>query len=232
MKLNLSSTGLKDTIYEYYGNYTELFFYDTFTLGICIPSTCSREELSSVLAFVFKDYQLTIDTRNHCEDTSDLTEIFEKKPWDVKLAVGIVVVLGFIVFWSTILNHLFPSLPFVNNFCAIRNNKKLTAEYVDPAMKKLMFFDTFKCFFQLGGTIAHIVCFFPAVPIMFGVLQDRSQDQKDLWYLNELFQKLIYVTQIILIISGFFTSYFMIPVIEKNSGRLNFFSYVFKRWLR
>src|SRR2546422_51272 len=102
MKLNLSSTGLKDTIYEYYGNYTELFFYDTFTMGICIPSTCSREELSSVLKFVFKDYQLTIDTRKYCEDKSDLTVIFRKKPWDVKLAVLIIAVLGTIVFWSTI----------------------------------------------------------------------------------------------------------------------------------
>lgn len=232
MKLNLTATKLEDTIYQYYGNYTELFYYDTFTLGVCIPSTCSREELASMLRHTFRAYQLTIEPRKYCEDNNDLLEIFMRKSWDVKLSLIILFVLGSIVFWSTILNYFFPSLPYVNNFCAIRNTKKLTADYVDPSMKKLMFFDTFKCFFQLGGTLAHLILFIPVTPTMFGVIQDRSQDMRDLWILSELLQKSVYITQLVLIVSGFFTSYYIIPVIEKNKGQLNFLSFVFKRWLR
>lgn len=48
-KLDVSGTDMKNTVYEYYGNHSELFSYATFTLAVCMPSTCSRDDLNSVL---------------------------------------------------------------------------------------------------------------------------------------------------------------------------------------
>ena len=232
MKLNLSSTGLSGSIYEFYANHTELFFYDTFSFAICMPSTCSREELSVILDTVFEGYQLEIEPRKFCETSRTMFQVFMSKSWDVKFAVFVIAILGSLVFISSVLNYLCPNIPYVSYFCAMRNTRKLTAEYGDPSMKKLMYFDTFKCFFQLGGTLAHIVCFIPAVPVMFAVIQDRDRDLEDLWLMSQFFQKAIYCTQTILVISGFFTSYYMLPVLDKTNGKLSFIPYVVKRWLR
>ena len=232
MKLNLSNTGLTGSVYEFYANHTEMFFYDTFSFGACIPSLCSRQEFQSILDHVFHGYQLEIEARKFCEENRTLFQIFMSKPWDVKFALIVISILAGVVCFSTILNYFCPNLPYISYFCAMRNSRKLTADYTDPSMIKLRFFDTFKCFFQLGGTFAHIVCFIPAVPTMFAVIQDRGKDQEDLWLLSQFFQKAIYFTQVILVISGFFTSYYMLPVLDKTRGKLDFIPFVFKRWLR
>jgi hypothetical protein len=188
--------------------------------------------LSSILDGIFKEFELEIKPRKFCETKRTMFQVFMSKSWDVKFAVGIIAVFATLVSLSTVLNYFCPNIPHISNFCAMRNTRKLTADYADPSMKKLMYFDTFKCFFQLGGTLAHIVCFIPAVPLMFSVIQNRDHDMEDLWLLSQFFQKAIYFTQVILVISGFFTSYYMLPVLDKTGGKLEFIPYVVKRWLR
>ena len=48
-KIDFSNTDLKNTLYEYYGNYSEIFTTETFSFALCIPSACSREELDKVV---------------------------------------------------------------------------------------------------------------------------------------------------------------------------------------
>lgn len=51
---------LKGTLYEFYANHTELFFYETFSFAVCVPSTCSRDEVDSVV----QDCKITVEQNN------------------------------------------------------------------------------------------------------------------------------------------------------------------------
>lgn len=49
MRIDFKEPELKDTIYEYYGNHTELFYHETFSFAVCMPAACEREDLDAVL---------------------------------------------------------------------------------------------------------------------------------------------------------------------------------------
>lgn len=50
LRFNVSNTNLTGTIYDYYANFTSFFYHDTFSFAICAPSTCSYEDINSILA--------------------------------------------------------------------------------------------------------------------------------------------------------------------------------------
>lgn len=49
LKLDLSKTKLRRTVYEYYGNNSEFFHHNAFAFALCIPSTCSRDDLNLIV---------------------------------------------------------------------------------------------------------------------------------------------------------------------------------------
>jgi len=49
LKLNLTEVGLQGTVYEHYGNHSEVFHHEHHTFAICLPSTCSMDEISMLI---------------------------------------------------------------------------------------------------------------------------------------------------------------------------------------
>lgn len=105
-------------------------------------------------------------------------------------------------------------------------------DYKDPYIQKVRFLDTFKFFYHTGGCFAHLVGLMPIIPLMYATMQDISEDMERLWWITQYAKKAIYTTQVIFFISGFFSCYYVYPMIKKADGKIGFFGFVFKRWLR
>ena len=49
LKLNLTDVGLQGTLYEYYGNHSEIFHHEHHTFALCLPSSCSMDDIEKLL---------------------------------------------------------------------------------------------------------------------------------------------------------------------------------------
>lgn len=158
--------------------------------------------------------------------------------------------MGGVVAFATFVTRFFPETP-LQHFCAYRNTTKLCTDYKDEYMKKVRFIDFYKCLYHIGGCFAHLVGFMAVMPLVYGPMQDMSELMDNLWVVSEYAKKAIYTTQIIFFIrcehnygaississidflcSGFFSCYFIYPIIKRNNGKMSFIPFVFKRWLR
>jgi hypothetical protein len=233
MKLNLRNTNLKGSLYENFGNHTELFYYDTFRFGLCLPSVCSDHQVSQLLHHAFTNKEIRVELHGSCTRFTGFVDNYMSKPLEVRLSLIFMIALGSVVVLSTLVAYCdLPGKRYAQIFCAIRNSQKLVTDYKDPSMQKLAFFDVFKCFFQIGGIFGHICTYVAVTPAMFPTIGSMDKTLEDSWILSELLQKFIHLTQVILLISGFFTAYYMIPAFERAGQRISFSSYAIKRWIR
>lgn len=180
----------------------------------------------------FEGSELKAATRRFCQVGVTPLENFQSKELDVQIAALIVLFFGLLVGLATAVTQGLSPNTFLNHFCAWKNSIKLVTDYRDPHMKKVRFLDTFKTFYHFGGCYAHLVGFIPVLPMMYSVMQDVQNTEEKFWPLTEWARKAIYATQIAFFISGIFSCYYFYPIIVKAKGRIGFWGFVGKRFLR
>ncbi|KAI1293491.1 Nose resistant to fluoxetine protein 6 [Halotydeus destructor] len=233
-KLDLSDAGLQGTIYEHFGNHSEIFHHEHHTFALCTPVGCSPQDVSAILTGLTGDKELKAELKGvePCEVDESLISFAIRQPAHRLASLLVVIFMVNLVGVSTVITYFLGEETSFRHFSVYRNLVKLCTDYKDPYVKRMKFLDTFKFWYHTCGLFAHMVGFVPLVPLVFGVMQDISIDLEDQWMVTEYAKKAIYTTQLIFLISGMFSCYFIYPIIVKNDGKMSFFSYAIKRWLR
>ncbi|KAI1293724.1 hypothetical protein HDE_06628 [Halotydeus destructor] len=232
-KLDLTGGDLEGTIYEHFGNHSEIFHHEHHTFALCTPAGCSEGDIGAILSTLTGDKELKAELKSFvpCEVYEPLLEYVQRQPMHRYLSLMVVIFMMALVAVSTVITYFLGEETSFKHFSMARNVTKLCTNYKDPYLQRMKFLDTFKFWYHTGGLFAHMVGFVPLVPLVFGIMQDSDSLQEQ-WVVTEWAKKAIYTTQLIFLISGMFSCYFIYPIIAKNNGKMSFISYAFKRWLR
>lgn len=220
--LNVSNTNLSSTVYEYYADRLEYFYRESFSFGICVPTTCSREDITSILNHVSNGTQLTVSLRKHC-DSFEGRKV-EKAPIESKISMAIIVALIILVIFSTAIGILFEKCEvrnkwtFLQHFNAVNSHRKLTEDSTNEAQLRMRPMEAFITIAQIFAVAGHGLVAGKLFPTSFPAFIEYSDNFGEVYILKAYFFYIAMGAQAFFAVAGFFNCYIVYPMMVKAYG--------------
>ena len=158
--LNVSKyDDLKSTVYEYYADRITYFYRDAFSFGICVPSTCSNDDINKMLAFTAEGSELNVTLRKYCDSYEDRRA--EKTNLGTHLMAGCLILLFVAVVLATFLYQVVTAFDlnfetkYLKALDIITNTKRLVHESENPHYLRMKAAEPIKGFAQLFAICGH-----------------------------------------------------------------------------
>lgn len=220
--LNVSNTNLSSTVYEYYADRLEYFYQESFSFGICVPTTCSREDITTVLDHISQGTELIVSLRPHC-DSYELRKS-EKAPIEAKVSMAVILGLILLVIFSTGIGILFDTCEvrnkwtFLQHFNAINSHKKLVEVSTNDAQLRMRPMEAFITIAQVFAVAGHGLVAGKLFPTSFPAFMEYSDNFVDNGYIKLFFFYMAMGAQCFFAIAGFFNCYIVYPMMVKAYG--------------
>ena len=139
---------------------SEPFKFGVFAAAACIPATCSRDELQSVVNSLTLNSPLSIEVAESCDTLKDFDVAYSSTPLYKQICGYTLLSLALMVIICTMVAQQKPQLSthwLVKAFDARNNTVKLNYEILDEQGQQLQFLHGFRTLYLLICIWAHIV---------------------------------------------------------------------------
>ena len=240
LRLNVSNTGLANTIYEFYADRLEFWYRETLNFGICVPSKCSKEDILYMLGTKANGTDLKVGLRKFCDSVED------RKAYPVPLmawiSFWILMVIAFIVIFSTLICTIMDKARAKDKWNLLRHfdmrasHYKLThVDIKNPAQLQMRPMDMFISIAQIFAICGHALIAGVITPSVFPVFKEYRDLFGKGFIASVGKQYIFYLTmgaQAWFCISGFFCCYIAFPIFQKAKGNIPFHLFALKRYIR
>lgn len=220
--LNVSNTNLSSTIYEYYASRLEYFYRESFSFGICVPTTCTRKDITSMITFAANGTQLDVSLRKHCDSYEDRRNT--QAPIESRISLVLIVALILLVILSTGIGILFEKCDvrnkwtFLQHFNAVSNHRKLTSVSTNEAQIRMRPMEAFITIAQIFAVAGHGLVAGKLFPTSFPAFIEYSDNFGDNYWFKSYFFYIAMGAQAFFAVAGFFNCYIVYPMMVKAYG--------------